>query len=69
MAVIWGLYFHVIKGCSGLTLKGSPLSQILADRFMCNYDSMTKKELVFYGNTGWLMYTLDYGGKWSLNGS
>lgn len=60
MIMALGLYFHVIGGCSGLTPEGSSLDQILADRFLYNYDPMTKKELVLYYNTACPVFTLDY---------
>ena len=62
------LYFHAIRGCSVLTLEGSPLGGlILADCSTYSYHPTTKKELVFCCNTAWPMYK--DGGKWPLNGS
>lgn len=56
----FGLVLSCYQGCSVLTLEGSPLGQILADWSMYSYNPMTKKELIFYCNTAWPMYTLDY---------
>ena len=61
MAMVLGLYFCAIMDCSVLTPKGSPVGQILADWSVYSHNPVTKKELVFYCNTSWLMYTLNYG--------
>lgn len=68
---VWSLdlYFHAIRGCSVLTPVGSPWGWSLADWSMYNYDPITMKELVFYCNTAWPMYSLDSREKWSLKGS
>lgn len=69
MVMALDLYFCALRGCFVLTPEESPLSWILADWSMYSYDSMTKKELVFYCDTVWPIYTLDYEQKWSLNDS
>lgn len=61
--MIMGLYFHANRDCSISTPERLPLGQILADWSKYNYDPMIKKELVFYYNTAWPMYILDYWGK------
>ena len=61
MAMVLGMYFYAIRVCSVLTPEGSPLDRILADLSTYSYNPMTKNKLIFYCNTVWNMYTLDYG--------
>lgn len=73
--LVWGLitimflvlYFHVLRGCSVLTPKGSTSSQILNDLSLYSYYLTSKKELMFNCNTAWPMYILDFGKKYPLN--
>ena len=46
----------------------SLLGRVLADWSTYAYKSMTKKKMIFYCNTAWLMYNLDSGEHWLLNG-
>ena len=49
--------------------ENSPLGRVLASWSTYAYKPMTKKKIVFYCNTVWLMYNLDSRECWLLNGS
>lgn len=47
----------------------SPLGKILADWSTYGYKPMTKKQMVFYYKTTWLIYVSESEGRWPLNGT
>ena len=51
------------------TLGNRTLGEILADCLTYAYEPMTKKKMIFYYNTTWLVYNLDLGEYWPLNRS
>ena len=52
-----------------MTPRGSPLGRILVGWSTCSHYSLSKEVLIYYCNIVWLMYILDCGKRWSMDGS
>lgn len=56
-------------GAGGSILKDTTLGKTLGDWTSYAYPPMIKRKMVFYCNTAWPIYALDFGERWPLSGS
>ena len=68
LVIAFDLYIWANKNSSVLAPRGSP-GRILADWSMYCHYPMSKEVLIYYCNTVWPMYVLDYGERWPMGDS